>query len=75
MEQDEYFLLNPTAKVTGIDLAPGILNRLRKKHSEKDLNLILSWLIFDVQFGTEQFDVLYRSKSCIILRLMKNTSI
>lgn len=55
LELDEYFLLNPTAKVTGIDLASGMLNRLREKHSDKDLNLILG-SFFDVPFGTEQFD-------------------
>jgi len=55
LELDEYFLLNPLAKVTGIDLAPGMLNKLREKHSDKDLNLILG-SFFDVPFETEQFD-------------------
>jgi len=55
LELDEYFRLNPSAKVTGIDLAPGMLNRLREKHSDKDLTLILG-SFFDVPFGIEQFD-------------------
>ncbi len=55
LELDEYFLLNPSAKVTGIDLAPGMLDRLREKHRDKELTLILG-SYFDVPFGTEQFD-------------------
>jgi tRNA (cmo5U34)-methyltransferase len=55
LELDEYFRLNPSAKVTGIDLAPGMLNRLREKHCDKELTLILG-SYFDLPFGTEQFD-------------------
>lgn len=55
LELDEYFLLNPSAKVTGIDLAPGMLNRLQEKYCDKKVVLILG-SYFDVPFGTEQFD-------------------
>jgi len=55
LELDEYFRLNPSAKVTGIDLAPGMLNRLREKYGDKELTLILG-SYFDVPFGTEKFD-------------------
>lgn len=55
LELDEYFPLNPSAKVTGIDLASGMLNRLREKHSDKKLTLTLG-SYFDVPFGIEQFD-------------------
>lgn len=55
LELDEYFRLNPSAKVTGIDLAPGMLNRLREKFCDKELTLILG-SYFDVPFGIEQFD-------------------
>lgn len=55
LELDEYLRLNPSAKVTGIDLAPGMLNRLREKHCDKDLTLVLG-SYFDVPFGIEQFD-------------------
>jgi len=55
LELDEYFRFNPSAKVVGIDLAPGMLNRLREKHCDKELTLILG-SYFDVPFGTEQFD-------------------
>ena len=55
LELDEYFRLNPSAKVFGVDLAPGMLNRLREKHGSKDLTLVLG-SFFDVPFGVEQFD-------------------
>lgn len=55
LELDEYFRLNPSAKVTGIDLAPGMLDRLHEKYRDKELTLILR-SYFDVPFGTEQFD-------------------
>jgi len=55
LELDEYFRLNPSAKVIGIDLAPGMLNKLQEKYRDKELTLILG-SYFDVPFGTEQFD-------------------
>lgn len=55
LELEEYFKLNSTAKVTGIDLAPGMLNALRKKFPDKDMILILG-SYFDVPFGCERFD-------------------
>jgi tRNA (cmo5U34)-methyltransferase len=54
LELDEYFRLNPSAKVTGIDLAPGMLSRLREKFFDKELTLITG-SYFDVPFGTLQF--------------------
>lgn len=55
LELERYFQLNPSAKVTGIDLASGMLNRLREKFCDKELNLILG-SYFDASFGIEQFD-------------------
>lgn len=55
LELDEFFAINPDAKVTGIDLAAGMLNELKKKFSDKDINLILG-SYFDVPFGEAQFD-------------------
>lgn len=55
LELEWYFRLNPSAKVTGIDLAPGMLKRLKEKFSDKDIELILG-SYFDVPFGTEKFD-------------------
>lgn len=50
-----YFQRNPTAKVTGIDLAEGMLEQLRAKYPEKELHLICG-SYFDVPFGKEIFD-------------------
>lgn len=55
LELEEYFLLNPSAKVTGIDLAPGMLNALKTKFPDKEITLILG-SYFDVPFGEKVFD-------------------
>ena len=55
LELDFYFRRNPSAKITGIDLAPGMLGELQKKFPEKELDLILG-SYFDVPFGTAVFD-------------------
>lgn len=55
LELGEYFALNPCARVTGIDLAPGMLNALHRKFLDKALTLILG-SYFDVPFGENAFD-------------------
>lgn len=50
LELEWYFRLNPTAKVTGIDLAEGMLGALKEKFPEKQLHLIRG-SYFDVPFG------------------------
>ncbi len=55
LELDWYLRLNPTAKITGIDLAPGMLNRLKEKYSDKDITLILG-SYFEVSFGKDRYD-------------------
>ena len=55
LELREYYLLNPTAKVTGIDLSRGMLTALKKKFSDKDITLICG-SYFDVPFGLSAFD-------------------
>lgn len=55
LELDYYFKLNPSAKVTGIDLAPGMLAALRKKFSDKDISLIQG-SYFDVTLGENKYD-------------------
>ena len=55
LELGYYFELVPTARVTGIDLAPGMLEELRKKFTDKSLDLILG-SYFDVPLGEEAFD-------------------
>lgn len=55
LELEHYFILNPSAKITGIDLTESMLNALRNKFPEKDLTLICG-SYFDVQFGENTFD-------------------
>ena len=54
LELAVYFALNPGAKVTGIDLASGMLRALEEKFPGKDITLICG-SYFDVPFG-EGFD-------------------
>lgn len=58
LELDEIFKVNPSAKVTGIDLAEKLLEKLREKHAarENQLNLILGDY-FEVDFGENVFDI------------------
>ncbi len=55
LELEEYFKLNPTAKITGVDLSEGMLNALREKFKHKDITLIKG-SYFDVPFGVSVFD-------------------
>lgn len=55
LELGEYFLLNPTARVTGIDLSGGMLAELKRKFLGKDITLICG-SYFDVPFGEKMFD-------------------
>ena len=55
LELNEYFPLNPSACITGIDLAPGMLSALREKFPDKNLTLILG-SYFTEDFGENRFD-------------------
>ena len=55
LELGYYFELVPTARVTGVDLAPGMLEELRRKFPDKSLTLVLG-SYFDVPLGEETFD-------------------
>ena len=55
LELESYFRINPRARITGIDLAAGMLRALREKFPEKELNLIRG-SYFDVPFGESVFD-------------------
>lgn len=55
LELEKYYLLNPSAKVTGIDLSQGMLSALKKKFPEKDISLVVG-SYFDVPFGLHVFD-------------------
>lgn len=55
LELEYYFRLNPSAKITGIDLTESMLNALKNKFPEKDLTLICG-SYFDVPFTVNTFD-------------------
>lgn len=55
LELEQYFRLNPSAKITGIDLTESMLNALKNKFPEKDLTLICG-SYFDVPFDENTFD-------------------
>ena len=55
LELQEYYTLNPSARVTGIDLSKGMLTELKRKFADKDINLILC-SYFDVPLGEAVFD-------------------
>lgn len=55
LELQEYFRLNPTAKVTGIDLSRGMLAALKEKFPTKDIELICG-SYFDVPLGVGLYD-------------------
>lgn len=55
LELEFYFPLNPSARITGIDLAPGMLRQLREKFSGKEIRLI-EGSYFDVPFESSMYD-------------------
>ena len=55
LELEEYFKINPNAEVTGIDLAPGMLDALKRKMGDRNITLILG-SYFDVPLGEGAFD-------------------
>lgn len=55
LELERYFVCNPTANVTGIDLAPGMLNALKKKFPDKALSLIKG-SYFEIPFVQAVYD-------------------
>ena len=55
LELEEYYPLNPSAKITGVDLSQGMLSALKKKFADKDITLICGFY-FDIHFGMSLFD-------------------
>lgn len=55
LELEWFYKHNPTARVTGIDLAPGMLGVLKEKFPDKDISLILG-SYFDIPFGCGMYD-------------------
>ena len=55
LELEEYFSVNPQAKVTGIDLTEAMLELLKTKFSDKEI-ITICGSYFDVPLGEEVFD-------------------
>ena len=55
LELEEYFVFNPGAKITGIDLSGEMLDKLEAKFPEKELTLIRA-SYFDTPLGEKQYD-------------------
>lgn len=55
IELEYYFRLAPTAKVTGIDLAEGMLAELKRKFADYNIELILG-SYFDTPLGSSVYD-------------------
>lgn len=55
LELEEFFLLNPEARITGIDLTEAMLNALKSKFPNKNLTLICG-SYFLVPLGEEKYD-------------------
>jgi ubiquinone/menaquinone biosynthesis C-methylase UbiE len=56
LELDEIFKVYPDINVTGIDLTQAMLNELKRKYSNKNLDLICG-NYFNIDFGKRIFDV------------------
>ncbi len=55
LELDYYFQTVPEAIITGVDLAAGMLEKLRNKYPEKSMTLVLG-SYFDVPFDENAYD-------------------
>ena len=55
LELEEFFEINPGAKVTGIDLTKSMLDALKAKFPGKDITLICG-SYFDEPFGEDKYD-------------------
>lgn len=62
LELDFYFKHNPTAKVTGIDLAESMLKVLKEKFSDKELTTICG-SYFNVPLGENCYDAIVSVES------------
>lgn len=62
LELDYYFRLNPTAKITGIDLAKDMLSFLKAKFPDKAINLLHA-SYFDIPFEKNYYDAVVSVES------------
>ena len=62
LELEEYFLINPGAQITGVDLSKAMLDKLAKKFPDKNLCLICG-SYFDVELGFEKYNAAVSAES------------
>ena len=62
LELEHYFKINPTAKITGVDLAEGMLEVLKSKFPDKKINLIVG-SYFEVPLGENKYDAVVSVES------------
>ncbi|MCH5197973.1 MAG: class I SAM-dependent methyltransferase [Oscillospiraceae bacterium] len=74
LEMEEYFLLNPEAQITGIDLSAAMLGALKAKFPDKSLNLFCA-SYFDTDLGFEKFDAAVSVESLHHFRAEKKLSL
>ena len=55
LELDEILRRMPNLDITGIDLTPAMLNKLKQKHPDKSIHLICG-SYFDVPFGFAKYE-------------------
>ena len=55
LELEHYFTINPTAFITGIDVASKMLEKLKSKFRDKNIELI-NESYFDIPFGEKIYD-------------------
>ena len=55
LELGYYFKMVPSAEITGIDIAPGMLDELHNKFPDKPMTLVLG-SYFDVPFDENSYD-------------------
>lgn len=55
LELEEYFLINPTAHITGIDLSKAMLEKLTAKFPDKNVDLVCG-SYFETDLGYEKYD-------------------
>ena len=62
LELESYISVNPAAQITGIDLSAEMLEKLKEKFPDNNLNLICG-SYFDVSFGENCFDAAVSAES------------
>ncbi|MDR1334004.1 MAG: DUF86 domain-containing protein, partial [Holosporaceae bacterium] len=56
LELEEIFKFNPNIHVTGIDMTPAMIDRLREKYPDKNITLFCANYLYH-DFGKEKYDV------------------